>query len=132
MATYRYKSSGHDHEPHVRIPIRLRNHRIEVASVLSEVFKLSLLSALSRAFETTWAQWPSGSVSRFHTTGPEFYPLAGYTRAFGDGPRNFEPWSDVDDKEHHTKSTDLKIEPMTKQATFRYQYHSATAATCDV
>ncbi|GFW97685.1 uncharacterized protein TNCV_1424491 [Trichonephila clavipes] len=80
-----------------------------------------------------------------------------YTRAFGDGPRNFEPWSsDVDDTRAGTPSlttthqredvsaldrfnvhrcptrrvfSGTGIEPVTKQAMVRYLYHSATAAT---
>ncbi|GFX44096.1 hypothetical protein TNCV_4118921 [Trichonephila clavipes] len=81
-----------------------------------------------------------------------------YTRAFGDGPRNFEPWSsDVDDTRagtpspnYHTTPTEdvsaldrlnvhrcptrrvfsgSELELVTRQATVRYLYHSATAAT---
>ncbi|GFT54741.1 uncharacterized protein TNCV_5001161 [Trichonephila clavipes] len=82
----------------------------------------------------------------------------GYTRAFGDGPRNFEPWSsDADDTElapplltttpHHREDVSALdrfnvhrcpirrvfsgtgLELVTRQATIRYLYHSATAAT---
>ncbi|GFX02454.1 hypothetical protein TNCV_3065191 [Trichonephila clavipes] len=81
-----------------------------------------------------------------------------YTRAFGDGPRNFEPWSsDVDDtlasmaspNYHTTQTVDVSaldrfsvhrcptrrvfsgtgLELVTMPATIRYLYHSATAAT---
>ncbi|GFX17432.1 dystrobrevin beta [Trichonephila clavipes] len=82
-----------------------------------------------------------------------------YTRAFGDGPRNFEPWSsDVDDNYEIWHSPNYQhlsprvvvsdldrfnvhrcptrrvfsgtgIELVTRQATIRYLYHSATAAT---
>ncbi|GFY26726.1 uncharacterized protein TNCV_4374721, partial [Trichonephila clavipes] len=79
-----------------------------------------------------------------------------YTRAFGDGPRNFEPWSsDVDDilagtpllttlpQREDVSALDrfnvhrcptrrvfsgTGLELVTKLATFRYLYHSATAA----
>ncbi|GFT16504.1 hypothetical protein TNCV_281371 [Trichonephila clavipes] len=37
----------------------------------------------------------------------------GYTRAFGDGPRNFEPWSnDVDDTRAGTLSSNYHTTPM--------------------
>ncbi|GFS54163.1 hypothetical protein TNCV_2527031 [Trichonephila clavipes] len=71
-----------------------------------------------------------------------------YTRVFGDGPRNFEPWSsDMDD---HTPPTGGRLssrqierashlqrrvfsgtglELVTRQATIRYLDHSTTAAT---
>ncbi|GFT58704.1 hypothetical protein TNCV_1360681 [Trichonephila clavipes] len=53
-----------------------------------------------------------------------------YTRAFGDGPRDFEPWSsDVDDTCAGNPSPSTGLEPVTKQATVRYLYHSVTAAT---
>ncbi|GFW27647.1 uncharacterized protein TNCV_765291 [Trichonephila clavipes] len=79
-----------------------------------------------------------------------------YTRAFGDGPRNFEPWSvtwttpelapplltttphqreDVSTLQilHRCPTrrvfSGTGLEPVTKQATVRYLYHSATAAT---
>ncbi|GFT87593.1 uncharacterized protein TNCV_4302211 [Trichonephila clavipes] len=81
-----------------------------------------------------------------------------YTRAFGDGPRNFEPWSsDVDDTwvgtplltttPHQREDVSALdrfnvhrcptrrvfsgtgLEPVTKQAMVRYLYHSATVAT---
>ncbi|GFW51022.1 uncharacterized protein TNCV_3593041 [Trichonephila clavipes] len=80
-----------------------------------------------------------------------------YTRAFGDGPRNFEPWSsDVETPElapplltttpHQREDVSVLdrfnvhrcptrrvfsgtgIELVTKQATIRYLYHSAIAA----
>ncbi|GFT93960.1 uncharacterized protein TNCV_2133441 [Trichonephila clavipes] len=82
---------------------------------------------------------------------------SGYTRAFGDGPRNFEPWSvtwttpelappllttpphqredisALDRFNVHRCPTrrvfsGTGLELVTKQATFRYLYHSATAA----
>ncbi|GFW57448.1 uncharacterized protein TNCV_543581 [Trichonephila clavipes] len=81
-----------------------------------------------------------------------------YTRAFGDGPRHFEPWSsDVDDTElapllptttpHQREDVSVldrfsvhrcptrwvfsgtRLELVTQPATIRYLYHSATAAT---
>ncbi|GFV74650.1 uncharacterized protein TNCV_5130921 [Trichonephila clavipes] len=81
-----------------------------------------------------------------------------YTRAFGDGPRNFEPWQvtwttpelapplltttphqreDVSALDrfnvHHCPTrrvfSGTGFEPVTKQATVRYLYHSATSAT---
>ncbi|GFU23374.1 hypothetical protein TNCV_2369161 [Trichonephila clavipes] len=85
-------------------------------------------------------------------------PMAlGYTRAVGDGHHHFEPWSsDVDDTRagtpspnyHTTPREDVSaldrfnvhrcptqwvfsgtgLELMTRQATIRYLYHSATAA----
>ncbi|GFW77009.1 uncharacterized protein TNCV_2724391 [Trichonephila clavipes] len=85
--------------------------------------------------------------------------LFSYTRAFGDGPRHFEPWSsDVDDtceqasplltttphQRENVSSLDrfnvhryptrrvfsgTGLELVTRQATIRYLYHSATAAT---
>ncbi|GFX15600.1 uncharacterized protein TNCV_2130881 [Trichonephila clavipes] len=87
-----------------------------------------------------------------------------YTRAFGNGPRNFEPWSsDVDDTRagtppspnYHTTPhqredvsaldrfnahrcptrqvfSGIGLELVTRQATIRYLYHSATAATLGV
>ncbi|GFW19257.1 uncharacterized protein TNCV_255841 [Trichonephila clavipes] len=83
--------------------------------------------------------------------------LIRYTRAFGDGPRNFEPWSsDVEPwssdppllttKPHQREDVSALdrfkvhrcptrrvfsgtgLELVTKQATFRYLYHSATMA----
>ncbi|GFX43678.1 uncharacterized protein TNCV_511271 [Trichonephila clavipes] len=82
----------------------------------------------------------------------------GYTRAFGDGPRNFEPWSsDVPTPElassllttppHQREDVSALdrfnvhrchirrvfsgtgLELVTRQATIRYLYHSATATT---
>ncbi|GFX40890.1 sucrase-isomaltase, intestinal [Trichonephila clavipes] len=76
-----------------------------------------------------------------------------YTRAFGDGPRNFEPltWTTPDGllttTPHQREDVSALdrfnvhlcptrrvfsgtgLEPVTKQATVRYLYHSATAAT---
>ncbi|GFX75768.1 hypothetical protein TNCV_2237401 [Trichonephila clavipes] len=77
-----------------------------------------------------------------------------YTRAFGDGPRNFEPWSS-DVRRHPLQTTtphqredvsaldrfsvhcyptrrvfmDTGLELLTKPATIRYLYHLATTAT---
>ncbi|GFX44685.1 hypothetical protein TNCV_2427691 [Trichonephila clavipes] len=81
--------------------------------------------------------------------------ITSYTRAFGDGPRNFEPWSrDLDETRagtrspnYHTSgrtfqlSIDLTcptrrvlsgtgLDLVTRQATIRCLYHSATAAAC--
>ncbi|GFW44075.1 uncharacterized protein TNCV_998401 [Trichonephila clavipes] len=84
-------------------------------------------------------------------------PVVSHTRAFGDGPRNLEPWSsDVDDtlngtplltttppqredvaaldrfNVHHCPTrwvfSGTGFELVTRQATIRYLYHSATAA----
>ncbi|GFU31245.1 uncharacterized protein TNCV_1742371 [Trichonephila clavipes] len=84
------------------------------------------------------------------------YVYAGYTRAFGDGPRILNhgqvTWTSPElappSPNYHTNGRTFQLdrfnvhrcptrpvfsgtglEPMTKQATFRYQYHSATAAT---
>ncbi|GFY08269.1 retrovirus-related Pol polyprotein from transposon 17.6 [Trichonephila clavipes] len=85
-------------------------------------------------------------------------PLVCYTRAFGDGPRNFEPrssdmddtragkplltttphqWEDVSALDRFSVHrcptrrvfSGTGLELMTRQATIRYLYHSATAAT---
>ncbi|GFW83470.1 hypothetical protein TNCV_2512551 [Trichonephila clavipes] len=47
-----------------------------------------------------------------YATGPGLKSRAGYTRAFGDGPRNFEPWlSDVDDTWAGTLSPNSNTTP---------------------
>ncbi|GFT82101.1 hypothetical protein TNCV_3910311 [Trichonephila clavipes] len=44
------------------------------------------------------APGPVGPCLNTYVPGSEEYSQLDYTRAFGDGPRNFEPWSsDVDD-----------------------------------
>ncbi|GFY28581.1 hypothetical protein TNCV_4150121 [Trichonephila clavipes] len=59
-------------------------------------------------------------------------PLLCYTRAFGDEPRNCEPWSsDVDDTGAGTQRvlSGTGLEHLTTSAKVRYLDHSATAAT---
>ncbi|GFX88032.1 uncharacterized protein TNCV_158501 [Trichonephila clavipes] len=82
-----------------------------------------------------------------------FTLIGNYTRAFGDGPRNFEPWSTPELAPPLLTTTPLQreevsaldrfnvhrwptrrvfsrtgLELVTRQATIRYLYHSATAA----
>ncbi|GFU66085.1 hypothetical protein TNCV_4480311 [Trichonephila clavipes] len=52
-------------------------------------------------------------------------PITCYTRAFGDGPRNFEPWSsDVDDTSAGTLSPNCHTTPQEDVSTLdRFNVH---------
>ncbi|GFT24498.1 uncharacterized protein TNCV_3253111 [Trichonephila clavipes] len=124
---------------------------IEPASRASARFVFKVCSVDSKMIpEPRRCFWHSIDVSR------DQIRYASYTRAFGDGPRNFEPWSsDVDDTlapplltttPHQREDVSAldrfnvhrcptrrvfsgtRLELVTRQATIRYLYHSATAA----
>ncbi|GFW14059.1 hypothetical protein TNCV_3546481 [Trichonephila clavipes] len=67
---------------------------------------VATLDQLWKCVKAAWTTVPQGYIQSI------FDSIPSYTRAFGDGPRNFEPWSsDVDDTLAVTPSPNYHTTP---------------------